>query len=225
MSEREQKALPLRVAVVPVTPLQQNCSIVWCTATKKAAVIDPGGEIERIRAVADEQGLTIDRIWITHGHLDHAGGAAALAEQLHVPIEGPERADQFWIDQISEGGAVFNMPEARPFVPDRWLKDGDTVRLGELTFNVIHCPGHTPGHVVFYHPGARFAVVGDVIFSGSVGRTDFPMGSHETLVRVIREKLFPLGDDVTFLPGHGPASTFGRERLSNPFVSDEAVGA
>jgi glyoxylase-like metal-dependent hydrolase (beta-lactamase superfamily II) len=208
-----------------VTPFQQNCSIVWCTATKKAAIIDPGGELDRIRAAAAELQLTIDRIWMTHAHLDHASGTAALAEALCVPIEGPHRADQFWIDRIVDDAEQYGLPGARKFTPDRWLDDGDQVTLGALTLDVIHCPGHTPGHVVFYHPQTRFAVVGDVLFQGSIGRTDFPLSDHASLIHAIRQKLFPLGDDVTFLPGHGPTSTFGQERRTNPFVSDRAVGA
>jgi hydroxyacylglutathione hydrolase len=214
---------PIRAVIAPVTPLQQNCTIVWCARTLKAAVIDPGGEVERLLAAIDGQGLAIEKIWITHGHMDHAGGAAALKEATGVPIEGPHPADQFWIDRITESGQRYGMPEARSFIPDRWLGDGDVVSLGETRFEVLHCPGHTPGHVVFFHRQARFAQVGDVLFQGSIGRTDFPLGDHAQLIASITGKLWPLGDDVRFVPGHGPMSSFGVERRLNPFVSDEAI--
>ena len=214
---------PIRALVVPVTPLQQNCTIVWCTATMKAAVIDPGGEVPRLLGVLKDQGLTLEKIWITHGHLDHAGGAAALEEASGVPIEGPHPDDQFWIDDIDQSAARWGMPDARSFTPDRWLADGDTVALGETIFEVFHCPGHTPGHVIFFHRQARLAQVGDVLFAGSVGRTDFPRGSFPDLAASITGKLWPLGDDVTFIPGHNQLSTFGQERRSNPFVSDAAL--
>lgn len=215
---------PLKVAVVPVTPLQQNCSILWCTATRHCAVVDPGGEPERIAQAIAELALTPERILITHGHLDHAGATAALAASLGVPIEGPHEDDLFWIEGIPSHGLMWGMPDAKSFETSRWLHDGDAVKIGDLTLDVIHCPGHTPGHVVFYHAPSRFAVVGDVLFQGSIGRTDFPRGDHGALIASIRDKLFPLGDDVTFLPGHGPVSTFGQERASNPYVSDAAIG-
>jgi hydroxyacylglutathione hydrolase len=215
----------LAAAVIPVTPFQQNCSLLWDVRSKKGAVIDPGGEVERILQAAAAQGVTIERILVTHGHLDHAGAVAELAQRLGVPVEGPEQADSFWIDQLGTHGLQFGMGALKPFTPDRWLKDGDQVQIGDLTLDVIHCPGHTPGHVVFYHAPSHFAVVGDVIFRGSIGRTDFPRGDHAQLIHSIRDKLFPLGDEVTFLPGHGELSTFGEERRSNPFVSDDAVGA
>ena len=215
---------PLHVAVVPVTPFQQNCSVLWCTATKHCAIIDPGGEPERILEAVKTLGLIPERILITHGHLDHAGATAAVAKALNVPVEGPQEDDLFWIESIATQGQQWGMPEARPFQTSRWLHDGDTVKVGDLTLDVIHCPGHTPGHVVFYHPASHFAVVGDVLFQGSIGRTDFPRGNHADLIASIRQKLFPLGDDITFLPGHGPTSTFGQERLTNPYVSDDAVG-
>ncbi len=214
---------PLNVAVVPVTPFVQNCSILWCTANKKGAVVDPGGDIERILEAVRQHDVEIEKILVTHGHVDHVGGVADLAERLGVPIEGPQREDAFWIDTLTEQGIRFGFSGARAFTPDRWLDDGDRVRVGDLTFDVLHCPGHTPGHVVFFHPDVRLAVVGDVLFHGSIGRTDFPRGDHATLIHSIRDKLFPLGDDVTFIPGHGPASTFGEERRSNPFVSDAAI--
>jgi glyoxylase-like metal-dependent hydrolase (beta-lactamase superfamily II) len=214
---------PIRALVVPVTPLQQNCTIVWCTRTNKAAVIDPGGEVSRLLGVLKDKGLTLEKIWITHGHLDHAGGTAALKQITGVPIEGPHRDDQFWIDDIGRSAAKYGMPDARPFTPDRWLSDGDRVQLGETEFEVYHCPGHTPGHVVFFHREGRFAQVGDVLFAGSIGRTDFPRGNYADLIASITGKLWPLGDDVTFVPGHNQVSTFGAERRHNPFVSDGAL--
>jgi hydroxyacylglutathione hydrolase len=215
--------LPIRAVVAPVTPLQQNCTIVWCARTKKAAIIDPGGEAPRLLKAIEDQGLTLEKIWVTHGHLDHAGGTAELKDRTGVPIEGPHPDDAFWIDQIEASAARWGMPGARGFTPDRWLADGDTVQLGETEFEVYHCPGHTPGHVVFFHRAARFAQVGDVLFQGSIGRTDFPRGNHQQLIDSITGKLWPLGDDVAFVPGHGPMSTFGQERKTNPFVADMAL--
>ncbi|MDX9836525.1 MAG: MBL fold metallo-hydrolase [Thiomonas sp.] len=206
------------VRIVPVTPFEQNCSIIWCDKTRKAAVVDPGGDLDRILAAAKALGVTIEKILITHGHIDHAGGAAKLARELGVPIEGPQEEDRFWIDGMAQQSKMFGFPDVETFTPDRWLHDGDTVTVGEQTLNVIHTPGHTPGHVVFVHPESRLALVGDVLFAGSIGRTDFPRGDHQTLINSIRNKLFPLGDDITFVPGHGPTSTFGEERESNPFV-------
>jgi hydroxyacylglutathione hydrolase len=216
--------MPIRAMIAPVTPLQQNCTLVFCVKTMKAAIIDPGGETPRLlKALADNK-LTLEKIWITHGHLDHAGGTASLREATGVPVEGPHPEDAFWIDQMDESAAKWGMPDARSFTPDRWLDDGDTVTLGETEFEVRHCPGHTPGHVIFFHREARFAQVGDVLFQGSVGRSDFPRGDHATLIESITSKLWPLGDDVAFVPGHGPMSTFGAERRSNPFVADAVLG-
>jgi len=215
--------LPIRAMIAPVTPLQQNCTIVWCTKTNKAAIIDPGGEVDKLMGALKEHGLTLEKIWITHGHLDHAGGTAAIKELTGAPIEGPHPDDQFWIDDIGASGAKWGMPEARSFTPDRWLHDGDRVSLGETEFEVIHCPGHTPGHVVFFHRQARFAQVGDVLFQGSIGRTDFPRGNYKDLIDAITGKLWPLGDDVRFVPGHGPMSSFGQERKTNPFVADDVL--
>ncbi len=215
---------PIRAMLAPVTPLQQNCTIVWCTKTKKAAIIDPGGEIDRLVAGLKQHGLELEKIWITHGHLDHAGGTARLKALTGVPVEGPHPDDQFWIDQIPESAARYGMPEAQGFTPDRWLGDGDVVTLGETEFEVIHCPGHTPGHVVFFHREAGFAQVGDVLFKGSIGRTDFPKGNYDQLIDSITRKLWPLGEHVAFVPGHGPMSTFGAERKTNPFVADVIVG-
>ena len=214
---------PIRAMIAPVTPLQQNCTIVWCTKTNKAAIIDPGGETPRLLQALAEQGLTLEKIWITHGHLDHAGGTAELQAATGAKIEGPHRDDAFWIEQIEDSGKRYGMPEAKSFTPDRWLEDGDKVTLGETEFEVIHCPGHTPGHVVFFHRQARFAQVGDVLFQGSIGRTDFPRGSFQDLIASITGKLWPLGDDVAFVPGHGPMSRFGAERKTNPFVADDVL--
>ena len=208
--------------VVPVTPFEQNCSIVWCQKTRRAAVVDPGGDLDRIRAAIATLGVTVEKILLTHGHIDHAGATAPLARELGVPVEGPQEEDRFWIAGMPQQSRMFGFPDVEAFEPDRWLHDGDTVTVGEETLQVIHTPGHTPGHVVFFHPAARLAIVGDVLFAGSIGRSDFPKGDQATLVRSIREKLFPLGDDVTFFPGHGPTSTFGEERASNPYVGDYA---
>lgn len=209
----------MRYTVVPVTPFEQNCTIFWCEETRRAAVIDPGGDIDRILAALEREGLTLERILVTHGHIDHAGGVAALAARTGVPVEGPHEEDRFWITGMPQQSRMFGFPGVESFEPDRWLKAGDTVRFGNVELDVLHCPGHTPGHVVFYNAPGRIAQVGDVLFQGSIGRTDFPRGDYDTLIRSIREVLFPLGDDVTFIPGHGPASTFGEERRYNPFLS------
>jgi glyoxylase-like metal-dependent hydrolase (beta-lactamase superfamily II) len=213
---------PLRAAIIPVTPFQQNCTLVWCTKTMRGAFIDAGGELPKLKAAAAQAGVTIEKLLVTHGHADHCGGVGFLAEDLGVPIEGPHEEDRFWIAGLKEDGPRFGI-EARPFEPDRWLVDGDTVTVGELTFDVIHCPGHTPGHVVFHHPESQLAFVGDVIFQGSIGRTDFPRGNHQQLLDAITQKLWPLGDDTAFVCGHGPMSNFGNERRSNPYVSDAAI--
>jgi len=211
----------MKVVVVPVTPFAQNCSVIWCEKTKRAAVVDPGGNLERIEQVLSEQGLVLEKILLTHAHIDHAGATAELARRKQVPIEGPHRGDQMWIDNLPEVGSRYGFEFAEIFTPDRWLDQGDVVTVGEEALQVRHCPGHTPGHVVFIHPTQRFALVGDVIFQGSIGRTDFPGGNHDDLIRAIRENLFPLGDDIQFVPGHGPISTFGAERAHNPFVGDK----
>lgn len=216
--------MSIKVSVVPVTPYQQNCSIIQCEATGKAAVVDPGGDIDRILSAVEQMGATIEKIILTHGHLDHCGVSAELRDTLNVPIEGPQEADKFWIDQLPEYCKMAGFPHAEAFTPDRWLLDGDTVNVGELELQVIHCPGHTPGHVVFVSDESRIAWVGDVLFQGSIGRTDFPMSKHDDLIHSIRDKLFPLGDDITFVPGHGPTSTFGQERQTNPFVADSRYG-
>lgn len=206
-----------RAAIVPVTPFSQNCTILWCETTKRGAVVDPGGDLDRVRDAIREAGITVERILLTHGHIDHAGGAAALREALGVPVEGPHRADQYLLDSLPQVGEQYGIP-ARPVTPDRWLEEGDTVTVGELTFSLLHCPGHSPGSVVFVNAAERFALVGDVLFKGSVGRTDLPGGSHEALIRSITDKLLPLGDDVAFICGHGPTSSIGEERQTNPFL-------
>jgi len=214
----------MKLIVIPVTAFQQNCSVLWCEETMKGAVIDPGGEIDNILREAESRDIEIEKILVTHGHADHCGGVAALRERLGVPVEGPHECDRFWIDRLVEDSAQYGLETTSAFEPDRWLHDGDEVRVGNITLQVIHCPGHTPGHVVFYCAAEKVAVVGDVLFAGSIGRTDFPRGNHADLISSIRNKLFPLGDDVAFLPGHGPASNFGRERDGNPFVGDRATG-
>jgi len=215
----------LKLAILPVTPFQQNCSLVVCTTTNRAALVDPGGEVDRLLDAVAKSGATLEKILVTHGHVDHCGGVAELAQRAGVPIEGPQREDAFWIDQLAGQSAMFGVPGARAFTPDRWLDQGDKVTVGSLAFDVLHCPGHTPGHVVFANAALGIAFVGDVLFAGSIGRTDFPRSDHAALIRSIRTRLWPLGDDVTFVPGHGPPSTFGEERATNPFVGDAALGA
>ena len=215
---------PLKAAITPVTPLQQNCTLLWCTRTMRAAFVDPGGDLPLLNAPAAKAGVTVEKILLTHGHIDHAGEAGVLAAELGVPIEGPHEADRFWISRLPEDGRRWGLA-GHPFDPDRWLDEGDTVSVGELTLNVSHCPGHTPGHVVFHHPESRLAIVGDVLFKGSIGRWDFPMGSHSDLVRSITTRLWPMGNDTAFVPGHGPMSTFGHERATNPLVGDSALAA
>ncbi len=213
---------PLRAAIVPVTPLQQNSTLLWCTRTMRGAFTDPGGDLDRLKAAAQQHGVTIEKLLITHGHIDHCGQAGKLAAELGVPIEGPHEADRFWISRLDDDGRNYGI-DGKPFEPDRWLVDGDTVTVGDLTLDVYHCPGHTPGHVVFHHAPSKLAIVGDVIFQGSIGRTDFPMGNHQDLLDAITSKLWPLGDDTVFVPGHGQPSSFGQERKTNPFVSDRAL--
>jgi hydroxyacylglutathione hydrolase len=214
----------LQLRIVPVTPLQQNCSLIWDTATKHAAFVDPGGDVERLLGALAHFGLTLTRIWLTHGHLDHAGAAAELRERTGVAVEGPHRDDQFWLDQIEESSRRYDLTGGRNVTPDRYLEDGDVLEFEGVKFSVAHTPGHTPGHVVIYNRAAKIAFVGDVLFAGSIGRTDFPRGDHAQLIASITGKLWPLGDDVTFVPGHGPTSTFGAERRTNPFVADRLTG-
>ncbi|KQR79648.1 MBL fold metallo-hydrolase [Burkholderia sp. Leaf177] len=210
----------MKVTLIPVTPFQQNCSIVVCETTMRAAIVDPGGDVERIIEAVAELGVTVEKVLLTHGHLDHCGGAKAIAEHYGVVIHGPHKDDAFWIDQLPEQSKRFGFGEAQAFTPERWLEEGDTVQFGDEILEVYHCPGHTPGHVVFFSRENRLALVGDVLFAGSIGRTDFPRGNHADLVHAIHEKLWPLGDDVTFVPGHGPTSTLGHERRTNPYVGD-----
>lgn len=208
--------------ILPVTPFEQNCSILWDPATRRAAVVDPGGDIDEIVAAVAARHLTVEKLLLTHGHIDHVGGTAALAARLHVPVEGPQRADAFWLDQLPEQCRTFGFPATPALTPDRWLEDGDTVTVGGLTLDVLHTPGHTPGHICFIDKPGKLAIVGDVLFAGSIGRTDFPRGDHAALINAIRTMLFPLGDDFEFIPGHGPMSTFGEERRNNPYVADWA---
>lgn len=210
----------MKVAIVPVTPFQQNCSILVDEETGRAAIVDPGGDLKRVLEALRRTGAKLEKILLTHGHLDHCAGAAELRRRTGVPIEGPQREDGFWIEQLPVAAARYGFPPAERFAPDRWLEEGDAVCVGERELQVLHCPGHTPGHVVFFSAPERLAIVGDVLFAGSIGRTDFPRGDHAALIRSITEKLWPLGDDVTFIPGHGPLSTFGAERATNPFIAD-----
>ena len=207
-----------RAMIVPVTALQQNCTLVWDDATKVGAVVDPGGDLDRIESAIRSQGVTVEKILLTHGHIDHAGGAAELKERLGVPVEGPHEADKFLLDSLPLAAESYGLEPARPITPDRWLNDGDSVTVGGLTFDILFVPGHSPGSVVFVSRDARFALVGDVVFQGSIGRTDLPGGNHEQLIRGIKDKVLPLGDDVAFIPGHGPTGTLGQERQTNPFL-------
>lgn len=210
----------LKYEILPVTPYQQNCSLIWCDETGDAAVIDPGGEVDRIEAMIARRQVQLRKILLTHGHLDHVGGTAELHSRTGVPIVGPHKDDLFWIAALDQQTVMLGFAPVAQFEPDRWLQNGDRIALGKLSLQVLHCPGHTPGHVVFYEANARLAFVGDVLFHGSIGRTDFPRGDHATLINAIKTQLWPLGDDVTFVPGHGPSSTFGEERRHNPYVAD-----
>jgi hydroxyacylglutathione hydrolase len=213
---------PLRAAIIPVTPLQQNCTLLWCTQTMRGAFVDAGGDLPRLKAAAAQNGVTIEKLLVTHGHIDHCGSAGILAAELGVPIEGPHEEDRFWIARLEDDGRAYGIT-GKPFEPDRWLVDGDTVTVGALTLDVYHCPGHTPGHVVFHHAPSRLAIVGDVLFQGSIGRTDFPRGNHADLIGAITGKLWPLGGETSFICGHGPMSSFAHERQSNPFVADRVL--
>ncbi len=216
--------MSIQCTIVPVTPYQQNCSVIKCEATGKAAIVDPGGDIERILETVERMQARVEKIILTHAHMDHCAAADILRKQLQVPIEGPHREDDFWLQRLPQSCQMSGFPMTDAFVPDRWLVQGDSVMVGAQELQVIHCPGHTPGHVVFLYAPQKVAWVGDVLFQGSIGRTDFPRGNYEELIVSIREKLFPLGDDITFIPGHGPTSTFGQERQTNPFVADSRYG-
>lgn len=220
MANETESAAKAGAIIIPVTDFQQNCCLLWCETTRKAVVIDPGGDVPQILKSIEEMKVTVEQIWITHGHIDHVGGAAELRDALKVPIEGPHLADKYLLDNVVASGANFGLTGVRNFAPDRWLNEGDQVKIGELTFDVLHCPGHSPGSVVFFNKDMQFAIVGDVLFAGSVGRTDLPGGNHATLIKSIVEKLLPLGDDVGFICGHGPGSSIGQERTTNPFLQD-----
>ena len=213
----------MEIRIIPVTPLQQNTSLIWNTETKEGVFIDPGGETDRLMAAAEQFGVKIVKVWLTHGHLDHAGAAAEIRERTGAPIEGPHKDDQWLLDEIEVQGAKYGITDGRNVTPDRYLEEGDTLKLGDMEFGVTHCPGHTPGHVVIYHKTGKLAFVGDVLFRGSIGRTDFPKGNHQQLLDAIVANLWPLGDDMRFVPGHGPMSTFGQERKDNPFVADSVL--
>ena len=221
MTQDTQTKAKAGAVIVPVTLFEQNCTILWCEATKKAVVIDPGGEVPKIQAAISKAGVKVEKIWLTHGHIDHVGGAAELRDVLKVPIEGPHIADKFLLDNVVSSGARFGITGVRDFAPDRWLDEGDRLEIGALSFDILHCPGHSPGSVVYFNNDLRFAHVGDVLFNGSVGRSDIPGGDHATLIESIKDKLLPLGDDVGFICGHGAGSTIGQERLTNPFLTGE----
>lgn len=212
----------LQFKIIPVTPFQQNCTLFWCDETLKAAVVDPGGDLELIVNAISDNKLTLEKVLLTHAHIDHAGMTKQLSQKYGVEVEGPHKEDKFWIDLIPEQKTRFGFAQADAFEPNRWLDQGDTVTFGNVELEVYFCPGHTPGHVVFFHRESQLAQVGDVLFKGSIGRTDFPKGNHQQLIDSIKNNLFPLGDDVRFIPGHGPMSTFGEERRSNPFVGQFA---
>ena len=216
--------MTLKISILPVTAYQQNCSILFCEETKKIALVDPGGEADKIMNIVNELGGTVEKIFLTHGHLDHVGVAKIISKQTGAPIEGPHKSDKYWIDDIENYAKMMQFPPTQSFTPDRWLNEGDILNFGKQTLDVIHCPGHTPGHVVFINQKNKVAMVGDVLFQGSIGRTDFPGGNHADLISSITNKLFPLGDDIQFIPGHGPTSSFGHERKTNPFVSDKNFG-
>ncbi|ARD23020.1 MULTISPECIES: MBL fold metallo-hydrolase [Shewanella] len=214
----------MKYQIIPVTPFQQNCSVIWCEKTKLAAVVDPGGDIDRIVTEVEKLGLTLEKILLTHGHIDHVGGAKMLSNQLNIDIVGPHSADKFWFDNLAKQSQNFGFPHIDPFEPTQYLNEGDKVTIGEQTLSVLHCPGHTPGHIVFHSAESHLAWVGDVLFRSSIGRTDFPQSDHKQLIHSITQKLWLLGDKVSFIPGHGPMSTFEEERQHNPFVADQLLG-
>ncbi|MDR9768036.1 MBL fold metallo-hydrolase [Shewanella baltica] len=213
----------MKYQIIPVTPFQQNCSLIWCEKTKRAAVVDPGGNIDRIQNEVTKLGLVLDKIILTHGHIDHVGGAKALAQAANVPIIGPHIADKFWIENLPKQSQNFGFPHCDAFEPEQYLQDGDNVQVGEQSLSVLHCPGHTPGHIALFSAQSKLAWVGDILFRSSIGRTDFPQSNHQDLIHSITEKLWPLGVEVEFIPGHGPISTFGEEREHNPFVADQLL--
>ncbi|MCD9497567.1 MBL fold metallo-hydrolase [Photobacterium carnosum] len=213
--------MSLQYKIVPVTPFQQNCSIIWCDETHQAAIIDPGGDIQQLQKEVAALGVNVTQLLLTHGHLDHVGGAELLSQILKVPMIGPQKDDEFWLQGLPRQSEMFGLPMTEAFTPTQWLNDGDVVTVGNQTLQVSHTPGHTPGHVIFYNADAKVAFVGDVLFNGGIGRTDFPQGDHPTLINSIKTQLWPLGNEVTFVPGHGPLSTIGHERATNPFVADE----
>ncbi|NQZ06276.1 MAG: MBL fold metallo-hydrolase [Algicola sp.] len=214
----------MQYKIIPVTPFEQNCTLFWCDETMEGAVIDPGGDADKILAAITEAKFTVRKVLLTHAHLDHAGATDAISKHFSVRVEGPQKEDQFWIDLIPIQKEQMGFTEGESFTPDRWLEQGDTVEFGNIELEVYYCPGHTPGHIVFFHRDSKLAQVGDVIFKGSIGRSDFPRGDKDRLIQSIRENLFPLGNEVRFIPGHGPMSTFGAERQSNPYVADSVVG-
>lgn len=216
--------MALKFSLIPVTHYQQNCSLIWCTATQAGAVVDPGGDIDRIGQIVEQNGVRVEQILLTHGHMDHAGGAKALADALQVPIIGPHPEDAFWLNMLPQQAQMMGFAPVPALQPQLWLQEGEQVKVGQEVLDVLHCPGHTPGHIVFVHRAGRIAWVGDVLFAGSIGRTDFPRGDYQTLINAIRNKLWPLGDDMHFVPGHGPMSTIGDERQNNPFVADKRFG-
>lgn len=207
--------------IIPVTAFAQNCSLIWCEETQQAALVDPGGDAARIKQEVMQKGVQISQILLTHGHLDHVGAAAELAAHYGVPVMGPEKEDEFWLQGLPQQSQMFGLDACQPLTPDRWLNEGECVSVGKVTLQVLHCPGHTPGHIVFFEAASRLLLSGDIIFKGGVGRSDFPRGDHAALIDSIKRKLLPLGDDVAFIPGHGPMSTLGFERLHNPFLQDE----
>ena len=219
MAQESETQAKAGAVIIPVTLFEQNCTLLWCTATRRAVVIDPGGDVPKIREAIKRANVTVKKIWLTHGHIDHVGGADELRDALKVEIEGPHVADKFLLDNVVSSGERFGMTGVRDFAPDRWLEEGNQVSIGELTFDILHCPGHSPGSLVYFSKLLRFAHVGDVLFNGSVGRSDIPGGDHLTLIQSIKEKLLPLGDDVGFICGHGPGSSVGQERMTNPFLT------